>query len=35
MHDLGNALSQAARDMRPHNCNGQVQPNGCFTTQCY
>jgi hypothetical protein len=32
---LGQALISAGQAMQPHGCNGQVQPNGYFSTQCY
>ena len=35
LHEIGDALIQAGAAMQPHGCNGQVQANGYFSTQCY
>lgn len=35
LHAIGQALTGVAAAMQPHGCNGHVQPNGYFTTQCY
>jgi hypothetical protein len=35
LHAIGGALIEAGQAMQPHGCNGHVQPNGYFTTQCY
>ena len=35
MHAIGGVLLDAAAAMQPHGCNGHVQPNGYFTTQCF
>jgi hypothetical protein len=35
LHAIGGALIEAGAAMQPHGCNGHVQPNGYFTTQCY
>ena len=32
---IGGALIDAGAAMQPHGCNGYVQRNGYFTTQCY
>jgi hypothetical protein len=35
MHAIGGVLLDAAAAMQPHGCNGHVQPNGYFSTQCF
>jgi hypothetical protein len=35
LHAIGGALIDAAQAMQPHGCNGHVQPNGYFSTQCF
>jgi hypothetical protein len=35
LHAIGGVLLDAAAAMQPHGCNGHVQPNGYFSTQCF
>jgi hypothetical protein len=35
LHAIGDALIQTGAALQPHGCNGQVQSNGYFNTQCY